>query len=248
MKIVFTPDWFLGGDVLIEIIGFIILSIFFYLCVKSYRLTKNKSSLILGLGFFLIALAELATIFTKVVLYYDSTFTQQVGRMVVTYQVVSSVDIFYYIGFFFHKLLTLLGFYVIYRLPRKEKSFGDVLIGICFIIIAALFSQTFYYLFHLTALILLILITNNYCEIYNKNKAKNTKILIIAFSMLALSQVIFILSKLGVLYVIAQVLQLVSYLILLILIIKIIKYGKKKKQGRYNIRYAGKNSGKRRKN
>ncbi len=125
MKIVFTPDWFLGTDVLIEIFSFIILFVFFYLSVKAYKLSRNKNSLYLGVGFLLIALAELATIFTKVVLYYDTTFTQHIGQVIVTYNVVKSVDIFYYIGFFFHKLLTLLGFYVIYRLPLKKKFSGD---------------------------------------------------------------------------------------------------------------------------
>jgi len=248
MKIVFTPEWFLGGDVLIEIFSFIILFLFFYFSVKSYKLSKNKNSLYLGLGFLLIAIAELATILTKVVLYYDTTFTQQVGQMIVTYQVVSSIDIFYYIGFFFHKLFTLLGFYVIYRLPLKKKSFGDFFLALCFLIIAALFSQTFYYLFHLTALILLILITGNYYEIYKKNKAKNTKMLIMAFSILALSQIMFVLSKLGMLYVMAQIIQLVSYIILLILIVNILKYGKEKKSNRHNIRYAGSYRRKRRKN
>lgn len=246
MKIVFTPDWFLGGDVLVEIFSFIILFLFFYLSVKSYKISKNKKSLYLGFGFLLVALAELATTFTKFVLYYDTTFTQQVGRMIITYQVVKSVDIFYYIGFFFHKLFTLLGFYVIYRLPLRKKSFGDVLIALCFIFISALFSQAFYYLFHITALILLVLITNNYFEIYNKNRTSNTKLLIVAFSLLALSQVMFILSKLGMLYVLAQLLQLVSYIILLILILRIIKYGKKKKSVGYSIRHVGNNPRKRR--
>lgn len=249
MKIVFTPDWFLTPDVIIEIFSFLILFLFFYFSVKNYKLSKNKNSLYLGIGFLLIAIAELSTILTKFVLYYDTSFTQNIGQMIVTYKVVNSVDIFYYIGFFFHKLFTLLGLYIIYRLPLEKKSFGDVLIGICFILVSVLFSQAFYYLFHLTALILLVLITGNYCKVYDKNKAQNTKILIIALSMLALSQMILILSKLNILYVIAQIIQLVSYIILLILIIKIFNYGKsKKKQNRYNIRYAGNYSRKRRKN
>ena len=255
MKIVFTPDWFLGSDVLIEIFSFIILFAFFYLSVKNYKLSKNKNSLYLGIGFLLIALAEIATILTKFVLYFDTSFTQEIGRAIITYQVVNSIDIFYYIGFFFHKLLTLLGFYVIYRLPLKRKSSGDVLIGLTFIIIAALFSQGIYYLFHLAAVVLLILITRNYYEIYKKNKSGNTIMLIIAFSILAFSQAIFLLSTLKVLYALAQSIQVVSYLILLILIIRIIRVSKeglkderKKKSSRHNIRHVGDYSRKKRKN
>lgn len=242
MKIVLTPDWFLGIDVFIEIFSFIILSLFFYYSLKSYKLSRNKNSLLLGVAFLLIALAELATIFTKLVLYYDASFTQTVGRAIITYNVVQSVDIFYYVGFFFHKLLTLVGLYVIYRIPLKRRLSGDIILVLAFLVISALFSQGFYYLFHVSALLLLILIINNYCSIYKENKSDNTKMLIIAFSMLALSQVLFIISRIGVLYAAAQIIQLVSYLTLLILIIRIVKHGKKKKSNRYNIRYAGNNT------
>ena len=242
MKIVLTPDWFLGIDVFIEIFSFIILSLFFYYSIKSYKLSRNRNSLLLGGAFLLIALAELATIFTKLVLYYDASFTQSIGQAVVTYNVVQSVDIFYYIGFFFHKLLTLVGLYVIYRLPLKRRLSGDIILVLAFLVISALFSQGFYYLFHVSALLLLILIINNYYGIYKENKSNNTKMLIIAFSMLALSQVLFIISKIGVLYAAAQIIQLVSYLTLLILIIRIVKHGKKKKSNRHNIRYAWDNT------
>ena len=229
MKIVLTPDWFLGSDVLIEVFSFIILFIFFFLSIRNYKISKNKGLLYLGIGFLLIAIAEIATILTKLVLFYDTSFTQSIGKMIVTYQFVNSVDIFYSIGFFIHKFFTLLGFYIIYRIPLNKKISGDILIILYFIIISVIFSQGFYYLFHLTALVFLVLIANNYNDIYKKNKSYNTKILVIAFSILALSQVIFILSKIEVLYAIAQFIQLASYIILLVLIIRILKHGKKKK-------------------
>jgi len=244
MKIVFTPDWFLGGDVLVEGFSFLILLTFFILSIRNYRLSKNRKELYLGLGFFLIAIAEIATILTKVVLYYDFNVTRQIGQIVVTQQIVKSIDLFYYIGFFIHKLLTLLGLYVIYKIPYKKGNSSDFFLAFYFLMISALFSSTFYYLFHITALILLSLIISNYCVIYKKNKSDNTRILILAFGMLALSQMIFILSKVGILYVAGQLIQLVSYIILLVLIIRIQEYGKKKKQNRYNSRYLGDNPGK----
>lgn len=229
MKIVFTPDWFLEGDVAIELVSFIVLLGFFIVSYRNYKLNKNKNSLYLGFGFLLIALAEIATIFTKFVLYYDTIFTQTIGNMIITSRVVNSVDFFYKMGFFWHRLLTLIGFYIIYRLGFKKKSSigGDILISMMFIIISCWLSSEFYYLFHLTALILLSLIVKNYYELYTKNKSENTKMLIIAFSMLALSQLIFILSTLNAFYAIAQLIQLVSYLMLLFLIIRILRAKKK---------------------
>lgn len=232
MKIVFTPDWFTGSDILIEFFSFVVLAAFFILSYRNYKLSKNKNSLYLGGGFLLIAIAELATILTKAVLFYDTNFTQNIGRMVLTYNIVQSVDIMYYIGFFFHKLLTLLGLYIIYRIPLEKNQKSDAVLAVFFIIVAALFSNAFYYIFHLTALILLIFIINNYYEIYKKNKSQNTKMLILAFVILALSQVIFVLSTLKICYVFGQIIQLVSYIILLFLIIRILRAAKKQHKAR----------------
>jgi len=234
MKIVFTPDWFLAPDVCIEIFSFFVLLAFFILAYRNYKLSKNRNSFYLGLGFLAIALAELATIFTKIVLYYDTNVTQQIGNMAIIYHVVSSVDIFYYIGFFFHKLLTLGGLYIIYRIPLKIRLERDSLLAICFIIISAVFSASFYYLFHLIAFILLLLIIHNYYGIHKNNNSENTRMLIVAFVLLALSQFMFILSELGALYVAGQLIQLVSYLILLVLIIRITRSQNGRKKERKN--------------
>ncbi len=233
MKIVFTPDWFLGHDVLIDVFSFVILFLFFLFSIKSYKLNKNKRLLYLGIGFLLIALAELSIILTKFAIFYDTTLTSSIGGLIITYQVVSSVDIIYYLSFFFERLFTLSGLYIIYRLPLKKLS-GDFVLVSYFIIIASVMCHNFYYIYHLTALIFLGLITRNYIKVYRKNKSANTQIFILAMSLLAISQVMFVLSKVSYFYVTAQIIQLTSYITLLILIIKITKNGKKK-QDKHNL-------------
>jgi len=238
MKIVFTPDWFLGNDLLINIISFLVLFLFFIFTCKCYSLDKKRSTFYLGVGFLLIALGELSTILTKIVLYYDSNITQEIGKAVINYQIVQSVDIFYDLGFFLNKFLTLTGLYVIFKLPSSKKLSIDFFLTTYLIFIVILLSQNFQYIYHLTALIILVLIVNNYYKIYKKDKLVNTLILISAFALLALSRVLFMVSKLNYFYVGAQSIQLVSYITLLILIISIMKNGKKKKQNRYNTRHA----------
>jgi len=247
VKIVLTPDWFLGKDVLIEFFSFIVLFIFSILAIRSYKLNKNRNFLYLGWGFGLIGLAQLAAVITKLVLYYDIGPSQAIGNAIITSQILSSVDIFYYAGFFFQRFLTLCGLYVIYRLPRKKKSIGDYFLVLYFILLSSILSTGFYSLFHITSLLLLLLITNNYYQIYKKNKFVNTKILIVAFSMLALSQLIFILSTIDALFVLASIIELISYIGLLFLVIKILKHGTKKGPHGYNIRYAGDNTREKRK-
>lgn len=248
VKIVLTPDWFVGKDVVIEVFSLVVLVMFTVIAYRYYRMNRNRNMLYLASGFGLIALAQLATILTKLVLYYDIGPSEQIGQAIITSQIVNSVDLFYYAGFFFHRFLTLLGLYIIYRLPRERKSVGDYVVVIYFILISSLLSREIFYLFHLTALFILILIVEKYFFIYKENRFFNTKILMVAFSILALSQLIFILSAIEILFVLGNVVELISYTIFLALIIRIWKYGKEKKPHGHNIGYAGDSSGKRRKN
>jgi len=226
MKIVLTPDWFLGKDVLIDIFSFTVLLAFFILCLRSYSIKKNKNSLYLGWAFFSISLAQLAAVLTKLVLYYDTTFTQQIGQVIITNHVMQSVDTFYQLGFFFHKFLTLLGLFIIYKLPDKKKRSLDFLIAIYFLILSALAGNMVYYIFHISVIIFLVLITGYYIEVYKQNKSYNTRVLLVAFILLCLAHFIMLLSNIGTIFVIGNLVELASYIILLFLAIRILRAGK----------------------
>jgi hypothetical protein len=249
MRFVFTPDWFLGKDVIIDVFSFLVLLVFFMLSLKNYKISNKRSLLYLGVGFGLIGLAQLASILTKLVLYFDFGPSQQIGQALVnTYQVVSSVDVFYLLGFFFFKFLMLSGFYILYRLPRAKESFWDIVVLVYFLIISTVINKEVYYLFNLTSLVLLALIVIRYVKIYQKNMSKNTLVLIAAFSILGFAQLIFLLSPLETFFVLGEIFELISYLILLGLAISFLKYGSKKKSNGHNIRHTVHNTGKRRKN
>ena len=72
-------------------------------------------------------------------------------------------------------------------------------------------------------------------------------ILLGAFALLGLSQLIFILSDIDDFFVMADIIELISYVGLLILGVKILQYGKKKEPNGDNIRHAGDNTRKKRK-
>ena len=243
-----APEWFLREDILIGIFSLIVLGIFTIFAVKNYRINKNRNLLYLGLGFGLIALAQLGLILTKAVIYYNTPVTTSIGVTIIESGVISSVDVLYGLSFFFYRMFTLLGFYVIYRLPQEKKFVGsDLALVTFFILVSAFISSELFYIFHLTALLLLILIVNSYYQVYKKNKFINTKILLVAFSMLALAQLLFVLSSFEVLFVVGSAIELISYTILLGLIVRIMKHGKEKKPYGDNIRHVGNHSRKKRK-
>jgi len=247
VKIVPTPDWFLGKDILIEGFSFLVLIVFCVLAVRGYKMKKNKGLLNLGIGFGVIALAQLASVFTKTVLYYDTAPVQALGKVIISSKVVNSIDIFYYAGFFFQRFLTLFGLFTIYRLPQKKIIGGDYVLILFFVLLSALLSQKFFYLFHLTAFLLLTLIVINYSLIYKKNRFANTKILIVAFSVLAVGQLVYLLSRINTFFAVGSLMELLGYLIMLVLMVRILKNGKEKRPDGDNLRHAGNNKGKRRK-
>ena len=80
----------------------------------------------------------ISLLLTKLVLYYDIGPSQAIGQAIISSNLLSSVDIFYYIGFFFFRFLTLMGFYVVYRLPRDKKSIMDYIVILYFVVISAI--------------------------------------------------------------------------------------------------------------
>ena len=239
VKFVPTPDWFLGNDVFIEAFSFVVLFIFSFLAIKNYKVSKNRRFFYLGVGFGLIALAQLAAVMTKLVLYYDFGPSQQIGQMIIASQMVSSVDPFYFTGFFFQRFLTLTGLYMIYRLPRASKSILDYVVVLYFILISVFITNNVANIFHLTAFLLLLMIVGNYYRIYRKNRFFNTQILVIAFGILAASQLLFIFSGMVIgLNVAGNIVELISYGLLLALILRLVQHGKKTKPNGNNIRHA----------
>jgi hypothetical protein len=239
MEFILPPQGFLNVDILIEGFSFITVLLFSILCIKNYRLNKNKKFLYLGAGFGLITLAQLIITVVKAVLYYDVSFIGMNGDILIPYNLFNFLTVFYNIGIFAYRGLILLGLYTLYRAPKNilEK---DSLIVLFLITIVTIFSKDIIHLFHITELIFITLIILKYSEIHHKNKSKGTLILMIAFMGLALSSTVFIFAKLMTpIYVVASLVELASYLTLLILIVRILEHGKnnnkKTKQNGYNI-------------
>ncbi|MBW6442420.1 hypothetical protein K0A97_01395 [Patescibacteria group bacterium] len=238
-----APEWFLGKDIMMGIFVLIVLIVFFVLAFKGYRLSKNKSLLNLGIGFGLIALAQIANLLTKFVIYYDTPLISSIGTMIIQSGVVNSVSILYGLSFFFHRFLSLLGFYLIYRLPKEKKGYGgDFALVIFFILISAFISKEQSYIFNLTALFLLVLISINYYDLYKKNKFFNTKILFMGFMMLTLTNLIMVFGNFDFMFITGSFLELISYTVFLGLIIKILKNGKETRKNGNNLRYVNNRS------
>ncbi len=230
IQLVYNPHWFYGKDIIIDIVSIFVLFLIAFFSIKFYKLNKrNKNYLFLALSFIFIGCSFIFKIITNFTIYYHVLETRRIGFMTFTYNAVNSSHILFFVGFLIYRLLMLFGLYMLYSIYLKQQKSNIFLISYL-IIISTYFSSSTYYLFHITSLFFLVIITYRYLKNYKKNRDSTTKLLAYSFGMITLSQVVFVFVAINTfLYVIAELIQLASYISLLITFIMVLRHGKKKK-------------------
>lgn len=236
IDIAFNPKWFSGVDVAFESISAIVLILIASYSLKLYKFNKNKNFKEFATAFFILAAAFVFKILTNVTVYYNVLETYNFGFLTFTISSIKSSSLFYNGGYFFYRFLMLFGLYLLITIIDKRET--NPLFMIYFIAVTSIFSTWAHYIFHTTSFLFLAFISWKYfknyrdrisCELCDK-RAKNIKILFLAFSIIALSNIIFIFIRFNqYIYVTAEYIQLIGYVILLYSFIRVIKYGKKTK-------------------
>ncbi len=115
----------------------------------------------------------------------------------------------------FYRILFVLGLYLIYLGYMKRDSVLNIALMGYLLVAIAYFSYFAYYIFHITSLVLLLVIISELAKRYSQNKYFKTKLLIISFSLIALSQAIFVaILRNPFYYVIGEIIQLAGFFIL----------------------------------
>lgn len=235
IDIAFNPKWFNGVDVVFECISVVVLILIAAYSLKLYKFNKNKNFKDFAIAFFIIGAAFLAKILTNITVYYNVLETFDIGLLSFTISSYKSSSIFYNMGYFFYRLLILVGLYLFITIIDKRET--NSLFMIYFIAVTTIFSTWNYYIFHATAFLFAGYIAYIYfksykqkvCELCDK-RVNNIKYPLLAFLVITLSNAIFIFSRInGYIYVIGEYIQLIGYIILLYAFIRVIKYGTKKK-------------------
>ena len=230
IQLVYSPKWFYGKDIVIDVVSILILFLIGIFSIKYYYIDKkNKNYICLAASFFTLATAFLFKILTNITIYYINTETKQIGFVTYSYEAIKSTDILFVSGFLLYRILTILSLYLLYSIHQKQPK-SNIAIIIYLILVSTYFSQSAYYMFHITSLIILALITAHYIEIYKENRLHTSKLLAYSFGLVTTSQILFIFINVNPLfYVIAEVVQLIGYITLLITFILVLRHGKKKK-------------------
>jgi hypothetical protein len=229
IEIVYTPTWFYGKDLIIDIISVCVLLLIAIFSAHYYRINRlKKNYFYLALSFSLLAIAFICKIAMNFSIEYNIVETRNLGFVTLAYETIKSSDTLFYMGFLLYRLLTLLGLYILYTIYQRQTK-TTIFLMLYMIIIATYFSQAYYHIFHFTALILLLLITHQHIKHYRENNLSTTRMLAISFGIIALSQVIFVVNRINsFFYVTGEIVQLMGYIMLLLTFITVLRYGKKK--------------------
>jgi hypothetical protein len=229
-QVIFSPEWFYGKDIIIDIFSIFVLSLIAFFSIRFYNLNKkNKNYFWFAVSFIILAFSFLFKILMNFTIYYNIIKTQKFGFITLTYSTIATSDLLSFIGFLFYMFLTLLGLFILYSLYKKESSWQNYVLITYFLLIIIYFSASRYYVFHLTSLLLLFFITLNYNKNYQKNKNRTILLLTLSFFIITISQLVFIFITINpLLYVIAEIIQLIGYVLLSITFIKVVKNAKKK--------------------
>jgi len=234
IELVYTPKWFNGTDILIDIVSIVVLSLISLYAIQYYRLDKTKKNhLFLAISFALMAGSFLFKILTNFTIYYSEIETKIIGLTTLTYNTVEASNALFLIGFLLYRILMLLGLLTLYTIYSKSKGTNTFMI-IFLLLVTTYFTSNSYYIFHTTAFLFLLFITIQYWRSYKKEKRGSNRLLMWSFGLIALSQVFFVFIRLeNWLYVLSEIVQLIGYALLLITFIKVLKDGKKARKKRY---------------
>jgi len=234
VQVVFSPKWFWGKDIFIDSIALLVLLCIAIFATKYYRIKKSRNYLYLALSFYLIALSFFSKILINFTIYYQVLHTQIIGSIEYTQVVLKSSEVLAFSGLFFYRLFTLLGLFALYSIYEKQSKANIILMSY-FIIISTFLSTGEYYIFYLTCLIFLGVISNRYYQNYRKNKEKTSGMLAASFSVITLSQIFFMLVNFTKhFYVVAEAIQLLGYILLLVTFIMVLKHGREKNKSRHH--------------
>ncbi|MBI3051720.1 hypothetical protein HYY74_04660 [Candidatus Woesearchaeota archaeon] len=228
LQLVYTPKWFYGEDIVIDIVSIIVLLVIAGFSLRYYFLSRKRNNLWLGLAFILMAAGLASKVLMNFSFYYKMEFIQTLGELTLTYQVTNVSDNLFYTGYFLMRLLTLLGLFTLYAIYHRQ-SWQNILLISALIITGTVYTQSAYYVFHILSMLLLLLITLKFAGNCLKNPCTTTGLLAASFSIITISEIPFSLVALHPnFYVAGESAQLVGYLLLLVAFVTILKHGKKK--------------------
>jgi len=231
VDLIFSPLWFMGKDIIIDIFSMIILFLIAFFSFKCYKTDKcNKNHFYLSLSFLMIGLSFLFKIFTNFVVYKEIVEKQTLGLLTIIHTVTVQAYLPSYLSSILQKSFMLIGLYFLYVVLEKNKTIIDHVMVISLLLLITHLSHMRHLYYYITVLVMLSIISAKYYLLFKKNKQRRTKYLSYSFVIIATSQILFFfITKYKNFYVLGEIVQAIGYVMLLVIFIMVLKRGKKKR-------------------
>lgn len=237
ITLIFSPQWFYGYDIIFEALAVIVTLIIGLYSLKIYRFSKERVYKYFGLSFLAFSISFIGKIAMNFALYNPNVIKSTMQARELTQQLLAKSNLIFHAGYDVHRFLFLIALLGIYWIISKSRDNEHRGLFIYLLLAISLFSFNTYYVFHLTAAIMLLFITKHFRSICRRKGAPmNAHLNFLAFALLLLSQIVFIFVFLNkAIYVVAEIVQLLGFIAFLInILLLVFKHDKKKDKDRHH--------------
>lgn len=214
-----SPAWFYGIDSALQIITVIIALLIAFYGFHIYRFIGQKRYLFFALSFLSIGISMVLGSVTNFLLYFVWLKHNPL------YVLVHDFMLFYEVGFLSHFFFHLSAYIILIILCLKIEDKRVMSLLFLLVLMTLVIAERNFVSFYLVSFILMLLyIVPYFYTNYKENKNAGTKRVFWAFSAIALSQLLFLLSVWSdQAYVLAHLSQLAGYITLLVNLVSVLR-------------------------
>lgn len=207
----FSPIWFLGYDILLELLFFIITLIISIYAFKVYKKTFQKRVLLFSLGFFLISLSYLIqSLFNYLAL-------SKLNENICFWINIQSVAFFNWMGIIAHIFFMVLGLSVLTYMSLKVERKRIFLLIILLPTLGLVFSNNLITMFFIYSSLFLSFLSYHFIKNYINKKNNKTLLVASAFVLLLIGNINFIfLPNNEIFYALGHLINLFAYIFIIL--------------------------------
>jgi len=207
----FSPSWFYGYDVALELFFAVISLIVAGLAFRIYKKTSQRNISLFGISFLFIGVSYLIQSVINYLML--SKLNENICRAIK----IQSVAGFNNMGLLVHVLFMTIGLSILVYLTCKQEKLRMLFLLILISLGGIFLSRNLLYTFYLFSTIFLILISWYFISNYLKNKKSQTLLIAIAFLFLLFGNFHFLVSvNHQLFYVLGHILELIAYILIVI--------------------------------
>ena len=205
-----VPYWFIGYNVVLELVFAVIGFLVCYYGYKVYKLSGQKQPRLFCISFLFIAIAySIQSVLNLGVLDY---FNADIGN----------THILYIIGIYLHIFFLLTGLITLTYMTFKVSNWRIYSLLFVIVMLSIFLSINQLFLFYLLSSILLLYICYHYFKNYLENRQGKTLLVLVAFIFLLFGKIHFLFAlDHATYYAVGHILELVAYVLILINLIMV---------------------------